>query len=266
MQLSMNRTRIVSALSLVALTGVACALVANDSTANASIASASSASVTAAPVPPAADWHTQLLTPQNSVLVFIDHQPQMIFGVFSHERQLLKNNVVGLAKAAKTFQIPTILTTVAAESFSGPMIPELKAVFPGQKIFDRTSMNTWDDKGVVAEIQKSGRKKLLLSGLWTEVCINMPALEALREGYEVYVVTDACGGTSKEAHDETIRRLAQAGVVPVTWQQVMLEWQRDWARQATYDAVTGIAREHGGAYGAGINYAYSMFAAKEGGH
>lgn len=210
--------------------------------------------------------HLELLTPQNSVLVMIDHQPQMLFGVFSHERQLLRNNVVGLAKSAKAFGVPTILTTVAAETFSGPILPELRAVFPDQKIYDRTSMNTWDDKGVVSAIAQSGRKKLLIAGLWTEVCVNMPTLEALREGYEVYVVTDACGGTSKEAHDEAMRRMVQAGAVPVTWQQVMLEWQRDWARQETYEAVTNVAKEHGGAYGVGIHYAYSMFGAKEGGH
>lgn len=215
---------------------------------------------------PANDWRTELLTPQNSVLLMIDHQPQMLFGVFSHERQLLRNNVVALAKAAKAFSVPTILTTVAAESFSGPILPEIRAVYPENTIYDRTSMNTWDDKRVVAELAKSGRKKLIIAGLWTEVCVNMPTLEALREGYQVYVVTDASGGTSKEAHDETIRRLTQAGAVPVTWQQVMLEWQRDWARQETYAPVTGIAKEHGGAYGVGIHYAYSMFGAKEGGH
>jgi nicotinamidase-related amidase len=213
----------------------------------------------------ASDWRTELLTPQNSMLLLIDHQPQMLFGVFSHERQLLRNNVVGLAKSAKVFEVPTVLTTVAAESFSGPLLPEIAQVFPGQKIYDRTSMNTWDDKGVVDELAATGRKKLVIAGLWTEVCVSMPALEALRAGYEVYVVTDASGGTSKEAHDETIRRLTQAGAVPVTWQQVLLEWQRDWARAETYEAVTGIAKEHGGAYGVGIHYAYSMFGAKEGG-
>ncbi len=224
------------------------------------------ASASPAPVaPPAQDWRTQLLTPQNSVLVLIDHQPQMLFGVFSHDRQLLRNNVTGLAKSAKLFGVPTILTTVAADTFSGPILPEIRAVFPDQKIFDRTSMNTWDDKGVVAEIAKSGRKKLIIAGLWTEVCVNMPALDALREGYEVYAVTDASGGTSKEAHDEAVRRLVQAGVVPVTWQQVQLEWQRDWARQETYQGATDIARQHGGAYGVGIDYAYKMFGAKEGG-
>ncbi|MEO1009186.1 MAG: hydrolase [Planctomycetota bacterium] len=205
-----------------------------------------------------------LLTPENSTLLLIDFQPQMIFGVHSHDRQMLRNNVEALAKSAKVFDVPTVLTTVTAESFSGPMIPELKAVFPSHTIYDRTSMNTWDDERVVAELESTGRKKLVIAALWTEVCLTMPAIEALVEGYEVYIVTDASGGTSKEAHDMAVMRMVQAGAKPVTWQQVLLEWQRDWAHQDTYDAVTGIAREHSGAYGVGIDYAYGMFGAKEG--
>ena len=205
-----------------------------------------------------------LLTPQNSTLLLIDHQPQMLFGVRSHDRQTVRNNVEALAKSAKAFDVPTVLTTVAADTFSGPIFNEIKAVFPSQEIYDRTSMNTWDDERVVKIIKDAGRPKLIIAALWTEVCLTMPALEALAEGYEVYVVSDASGGTSKEAHDMAIARVVQAGAVPVTWQQVMLEWQRDWARQETYEAVTGIAREHSGAYGVGIDYAYSMFGAKEG--
>ena len=206
----------------------------------------------------------ELLTPQNSTLLLIDHQPQMIFGVHSHDRQALRNNVEALAKSAKTFQVPTVLTTVAAESFSGPLIPEIKNVFPTNDVYDRTSMNTWDDERVVKAIGATGRKKLVVAALWTEVCLTMPTLEALRDGYDVYIVTDASGGTSLEAHDMAVERMVQAGAVPVTWQQVMLEWQRDWKRQETYAAVTGIAREHSGAYGVGIDYAYGMFGAKEG--
>lgn len=262
----MLRTQVMSFLTAATVGGSA-AWMLSPMTACTSTPSQPAVAAVAVPVAPAEpDWRTELLTPQNSMLLMIDHQPQMLFGVFSHERQLLRNNVVALAKSAKTFQVPTVLTTVAAESFSGPILPELRAVFPEHKLFDRTSMNTWDDKGVVAELAKTGRKKLIIAGLWTEVCVNMPTLEALRAGYQVYVVTDASGGTSKEAHDETIRRLTQAGAVPVTWQQVLLEWQRDWARQGTYAEVTGIAKEHGGAYGVGIHYAYSMFGAKEGGH
>ena len=210
------------------------------------------------------DGRLSLLTPENSTLLLIDYQPQMIFGVQSHDRQTIRNNVEALAKTAKAFDVPTILTTVSAESFSGAKIPEITGVFPNHAPYDRTSMNTWDDKRVVAEIERAGRPKLILGALWTEVCLTMPALEALEDGYQVYIVTDASGGTSKEAHDMAVERMIQAGAIPVTWQQVMLEWQRDWANASTYEAVTGIAREHSGAYGAGIDYAYGMFGAQEG--
>jgi len=207
----------------------------------------------------------ELLTPQNSALLLIDHQPQMLFGVQSHDRQAIRNNVAALAKAARTFAVPTVLTTVASKSFSGPLISDVREVFPDAHIYDRTSMNTWDDAGVVEALGKTGRKKLVIAALWTEVCLSMPTLEAMGDGYEVYIVTDASGGTSKEAHDMAVERMVQAGAVPVTWQQVMLEWQRDWARQETYEAVTGIAREYSGAYGVGIDYAHAMFGGKEGG-
>jgi nicotinamidase-related amidase len=206
-----------------------------------------------------------LLTPENSTLLLIDHQPQMLFGVRSHDRQSVRNNVEALAKASKAFAVPTVLTTVAADTFSGPIFSELKAVYPDKEIFDRTSMNAWDDERVVSTIKDAGRPKLVIAALWTEVCLTMPALEALAVGYEVYIVTDASGGTSKEAHDMAVNRMVQAGAIPVTWQQVMLEWQRDWNRESTYKPVTDIAREHSGAYGVGIDYAYSMFGAQEGG-
>ena len=201
--------------------------------------------------------HT-LLTPENCTLIFIDHQPQMLFGVANIERQVLINNVVGLAKAAKTFNIPTILTTVETESFSGFMWPQLLRVFPDQKPIERSSMNSWDDPKFVAEVERIGRKKLVIAALWTEVCLAFPAIDALRAGYEVYAVVDASGGMSKEIHDTAVMRLVQAGVVPVTWVQVMLEWQRDWARKKTYDAVIEIVKEHCGAYGSGVEYAYTM--------
>jgi nicotinamidase-related amidase len=204
------------------------------------------------------DPKIELLTPDNSVLLFIDHQPQMAFGVVNIDRQLLKNNVVALAKSAKVFQVPTILTTVETESFSGYMWPELLDVFPKADLLERTSMNSWDDKKVRDAVGKTGRKKLILSGLWTEVCINLCAFSAMTDGYEVYVVEDACGGTSEMAHRASMDRMVQAGVVPMTWQQVLLEWQRDWARRDTYDAVMDIVTEHSGAYGMGVDYAYTM--------
>ncbi len=201
----------------------------------------------------------EVLTPQNSQLIFIDHQPQMAFGVQSIDRQVLKNNTVALAKAAKVFDIPTIITTVETESFSGHTYPELLDVFPNQKVLERTSMNSWDDRKVRDALAANGRKKVVVSGLWTEVCNTTFALCAMLEGeYEIYMVADASGGTSKDAHDYAMQRMVQAGVVPMTWQQVLLEWQRDWARRDTYDPVIDIVREHSGAYGMGVDYAYTM--------
>jgi len=201
----------------------------------------------------------EVLTPQNSQLIFIDHQPQMAFGVQSIDRQVLKNNTVALAKAAKVFNIPTTITTVETEAFSGHTYPELLDVFPDKEILERSSMNSWDDQKVRDALKANGKKKVVVAGLWTEVCNTTFALCAMLEGdYEIYMVSDASGGTSKEAHDQAMARMIQAGVVPVTWQQVMLEWQRDWARRETYDGVMAIAKEHSGAYGMGVDYAYSM--------
>lgn len=200
-----------------------------------------------------------VLTPQNSQLIIIDHQPQMAFGVQSIDRQTLKNNVVGLAKAAKAFGIPTIITSVETESFSGHTYPEILDVFPDHPILERTSMNSWDDQKVRDALAKNGKKKVIVAGLWTEVCNTTFALCAMLEGdYEIYMVADASGGTSKDAHDFAMQRMVQAGVVPVTWQQVLLEWQRDWAHRETYDAVMKIVTEHSGAYGMGVDYAYTM--------
>ena len=200
-----------------------------------------------------------LLTPDNCQLIFIDHQPQMAFGVQSIDRQVLKNNTVALAKSAKVFNIPTTITTVETTSFSGHTYPELLAVFPDHPILERTSMNSWDDQKVRDTLAKNGQKKVVVSGLWTEVCNNGFAFSAMAEGgYEIYMVADASGGTTKEAHDYAMQRMIQAGVVPMTWQQVLLEWQRDWARRDTYNAVMDIVREHSGAYGMGVDYAYTM--------
>jgi nicotinamidase-related amidase len=201
----------------------------------------------------------EVLTPENCQLIFIDHQPQMAFGVQSMDRQSMKNNVVGLAKAASIFKIPTTITTVESTAFSGYTYPELLDVFPGQKVLERSSMNSWDDQKVRDALAANKRKKVVVAGLWTEVCNNSFALCAMAEGdYEIYMVADASGGTSKEAHDYAMQRMIQAGVVPVTWQQVLLEWQRDWAHKDTYDAVMKLVKEHSGAYGMGVDYAYTM--------
>ena len=199
-----------------------------------------------------------LITAESSAVVFIDHQPQMTFGVASIERQQLVNNVVMLAKAAKEFQVPVILTAVETESFSGYIWPQLMDVFPGQQPIERTSMNSWDDAAFRSAIEATGRKNIIIAGLWTEVCVAWPTLNMLNEGYNVYVVQDACGATSALAHNAAIRRCEQAGAVPMTTIATVLEFQRDWANREHYDALMDIFREHGGAYGDGIEYAYSM--------
>ncbi|MER6329309.1 hydrolase [Streptomyces sp. NPDC014983] len=209
------------------------------------------AEVTASPSP-------DLLTPDNCAVLFVDHQPQMFFGTGSGDRTAIINSTLGLAKAAKVFDVPVVLSTVAAESFSGPIMPQLKGVFPEQEIIDRTSMNAWEDAAFVEAVKATGRKKLVIAGLWTEVCVVLPALSAIAQGYEVYVVTDASGGVSPQAHEHAVQRMIQAGVVPVTWVQVLLELQRDWGRTETYVPVTEVVKEHAGAYGLGVVYAQAM--------
>ena len=196
-----------------------------------------------------------LLTPQNSVLLLIDHQAFQFANLHSHEPTLIVNNVVGLAKTAKAFQVPTILTTVLEER-GGLLIKDLRAVFPDQKPINRTFINTWQDQHVVEAVKKTGRKKLLIAALWTEMCLAMPAIQAQGEGYDVYAVTDASGGVSVEAHDMAVRRMVQAGVTPVTWINVFGEWQRDWARTETLGAVAEVLVAHGGA--SGIAFAWEM--------
>jgi len=198
-----------------------------------------------------------LLTPGESVVALIDYQPQLLFGVGSHERHLVLNNAVALAKAAKLFDVPVILTTVAAQPFSAALLPEIQAVFPDQVPIDRTTMNSWEDKKFNAAVTGFGRKKIVLAGLWTEVCICFPAVEAIAEGYEVHVPTDACGDLTVEAHERAVQRAIQTGVVPMSTLQVMFEWQRDWARTETYDGCMEILKAHS-AYGIGVHYAKAI--------
>lgn len=199
-----------------------------------------------------------LITADNSAVVFIDHQPQMLFGVANIDRQQLVNNVVMLAKATKEFGAPAILTAVETESFSGYIWPQLMDVFSGQQPIERTSMNSWDDPAFKEAVKASGRKNIIVAGLWTEVCVTWPTLNMIDEGYNVYIVEDACGATSQLAHDAAIRRSVQAGAVPMTTVATVLEFQRDWANRDHYDALMNIFREHAGAYGSGIEYTYSM--------
>jgi nicotinamidase-related amidase len=199
-----------------------------------------------------------LLTPDNCAVIFIDHQPQMFFGVASIDRQHLLNNVLVLAKAAKIFHLPAILTAVESRSFTGNITPQLLDLFPGLTPIERSSMNSWDSKELVAAVKKTGRKNFLIAALWSEACLAFPALQMLEEGYGVYAVEDASGGTSKTAHDAAIRRIEQAGAVSVTALQVLLELQRDWGRKQHYDEVMAVVKEHCGACGQGIEYAATM--------
>ncbi|MDI1482912.1 hydrolase [Polyangium sp. y55x31] len=207
-----------------------------------------------------------LLNPQDHTLILIDHQSQMAFATKSIDTTLLRNNAGLVAHAAKIFGVSTILTTVAEKSFSGPMFSEIKRAFPDADVIDRTSMNTWEDPRIADRVNQIGKGRIVLGGLWTSVCIVGPALSAIDQGFEVYVIADACGDISTEAHDRAMDRMVQAGARPMTSLQYLLELQRDWARTATYDAVTGLARELGGAYGLGITYAKTMFGGGEGGH
>ena len=202
--------------------------------------------------------NTELLNPQNSAVIFIDFQPQMVFGVANIDRQTLFNNVILLAKAAKIFKVPTILTTVESKGFSGNMWPQLLDIFPAQQPVERSSMNSWGDEKFVAAVKATGKKKLIMAALWTEVCLTFPALEAIKAGFEVYAVEDASGGTTVTAHNAAMRRIEQAGAIPMTALQVLLEYQRDWAHKETYNEVMAVVKEHCGAYGQGVEYAYTM--------
>jgi len=199
-----------------------------------------------------------LLTPDNCVVALIDYQPQMLFGVTSIDRQSLINNVLGFSKAATLFDIPTILSTVETKGFSGNIWPQFQAQFPDHVPIERSSMNAWDDANFVAAVKATGRKKIVLAGLWTQACVTYPSVQAINDDYEVYVVEDLCGDLDVRTHDAAMRRVEQAGAKPVTWVQVMLEWQRDWALKETYSAVMDIAKNHIGAYGVGVEYAYTM--------
>jgi len=200
-------------------------------------------------------YQKSLLDPSQVVIALIDHEPQMYFGVEGDCRNAVLNAVIGLAKTAKAFNIPIILSTVEANTFSGPLVNKVQSVFPDIVPIDRTTLNAWEDKNFKTAVQATKRKKLLLAGLWTEVCVTLPALSAMEDGYEIYAVADASAGSSKQTHQMAMQRLIQAGAKPVTWQATLLEMQRDWANKDTYQVVTDIIREHGGAYGLGLEYA-----------
>lgn len=200
----------------------------------------------------------KLYTAQDSAVVFIDHQPQMTFGVASIDRASLINNVTLLARVAKEFNVPAVLTSVETESFSGYIWPQLLDVFPGQPVVERSSMNSWDDAGFRKAIEATGRKNIILTGLWTEVCVTWPAIEMLGAGYNVYIVEDCCGATSPAAHDAALSRMVQAGAIRLTTIAALLEWQRDWAKRDHYNGLMSILKQQAGAYGTGVEYAYTM--------
>jgi nicotinamidase-related amidase len=194
-----------------------------------------------------------LLTPANCGMIFIDHQPQMFFGVSNIGRQELINNAIVLAKAARIFNVPVILTSLETREFSGHIAPQILELFPNHTPIERSTLNSWEDKGFVESVKRTTRKNFLIAALWSETALVFPALQMLDEGYGIYAVEDASGGTSKVAHDAGIRRIEQAGAVSVTAMQVLLEFQRDWSRRDHYEQVMTVVREHCGAYGRGAS-------------
>jgi nicotinamidase-related amidase len=206
-----------------------------------------------------------LLTPDDHILILIDHQSQMAFPVRSIDISVLRLNAGLVAEAAAGFKVSTIITSVAAATFSGPVFGEIEAAFPGAPVIDRTTMNCWEDAGVIDAVNVAGKQRIVIAGLWTSVCIVGPVLSAIDQGFEVYFIADACGDVSQEAHDRAVERMIQAGARPLTSLQYLLELQRDWARGETYDLTTGIAKKYAGGYGIGIIYAKAMFGAQEGG-
>ena len=207
---------------------------------------------------------SKLIAAQDHILILIDFQSQMSFATKSIDAVMLRNNAALISQTAAGFGVSTILTTVAEKTFSGPMYDEITDAFPSQPMIDRTSMNAWEDTNVIARVNEIGKSRVVLAGLWTSVCIVGPALSALDQGFEVYVIADACGDVSEEAHERAMDRIVQAGSQPMTSVQYLLELQRDWARTGTYEMTTGIASKFGGAYGLGLIYARTMFHAREG--
>lgn len=205
-----------------------------------------------------------LLDPSDHTLILIDYQSQMSFATKSIDAVTLRNNAALVSRAAKEFKVSTILTTVAEKSFSGPIFDEIRSVFPEEHVIDRTSMNTWEDSRIVERVNAIGKGKIALGGLWTSVCIVGPALSALDQGFEVYVIADACGDVSDEAHERAMERMTQLGARPMTSLQYLLELQRDWARVDTYNQTVATSVAYGGAYGLGLIYAKTMFGASEG--
>jgi nicotinamidase-related amidase len=204
-----------------------------------------------------------LLNPADHTLLLIDYQSQMAFATRSIDAITLRNNAAIVAQAAKSFGVSTIITSVSEKSFSGPVFDEVKDAFPGAEVIDRSTMNSWEDARVTSQVNAIGKSRIVLAGLWTSVCIVGPALSAIDQGFEVYVIADACGDVSQESHDRAMDRMVQCGARPLTSVQYLLELQRDWARSESYVSTTGIVKKFGGGYGLGLIYAETMFGASE---
>ena len=205
---------------------------------------------------------TKLLTPDNHALLLIDHQYLQLLTLRSHDVSQVISNVQAVAKASRIFAVPTLLTT--AFSQRQDLIKEVQDVYPKQKPIDGTTRNSWEDSRVVEWVKTTGRQKLVMAGLWTEVCLLMPVLSAVDDGYEVYFITDAAGGASREAHDMAVHRMIQAGAVPTTTWSHVSELQRDWSREATAGDVTKLFETHGGGFGQGLRWEWQLLGLKEG--
>ncbi|AFK21608.1 hydrolase (plasmid) [Haloferax mediterranei ATCC 33500] len=195
----------------------------------------------------------QLLTQQNCAITLIDHQPEMVLGVNTIETGALRNNVAGLAKTAEAYDIPVVLSSITKE-YNGPLFDEIRETFPNEEVIDRTTMNSWEDEAYVEAVEATGRDRLVMAGLWTEVCVCFAALSAMEAGYDVYVVADACGGRTTADHEYSMQRMVEAGVTPVTWAQVLYELQRDWAADGAEDAHQ-ISIDHAGDFGMAVEFA-----------
>lgn len=199
-----------------------------------------------------------LISAHNHTLMLIDHQAQMALSSRTIDGIEMRNNLSLVCKAAEAFKIPTILTSAGAKTFAGPLMSEITEVFGDAPIIDRTTMNAWEDTRIIEAVNRHGLKKIVIAGLWTSVCVAWPALSARDQGYEVYVITDSSGDISKEAHERSITRMVQAGVIPTTSMQYLLEMQRDWSRTSTVAKTAAICTQHGGTFGVGMSYANSM--------
>lgn len=199
-----------------------------------------------------------LLKPEQCLMLLVDFQAGLGFGVESMPRQALVHNAVALARTAGAFKVPVVASTSASHVYSGPLLPALQEVLPSVKAIERRSMNVWEDDAARNAVLATNRKRMIIAGFLTEACVSFAALSALKDGFEVFVVGDACGGLTPQSHELALRRLEQAGACPTSWIQVLLEFQRDWTRHETYEAARAVVVANGGGYGMGLAYAREM--------